>query len=204
MDDHSAVRRGVVGMLHDMGWTKTHEAATLAQGLQLARTCAWTLAVIDLHLPDGDGLDFIAAVREAGSVQPILVHSQVPDAAAASRVFKAGGNGFINKGSGCEDFELAVRKVASGGRYISPSYAEELAMGMGGGAPTHPHETLSEREYQVMCLIAAGNTPTKVAEALGCSVNSISTYRSRILQKLNLKNSLDIVRYALSRKLVAL
>lgn len=204
VDDHASVRRGVGTLLQELGWTVVCEASTINQARSMFRLTNWTVAVLDLQLPDGDGLELLQEVRNFGTKKPILVHSLMPDSVMASRALKAGANGFINKGSDPDEFKRAALKVASGGRYVSPEYAEELALSLAeGGSPT-PHEKLSEREFQVMCMLAAGKTPTQCAEALDCSVNSISTYRARILKKLGLKTSLEIVRYALSRKLVNL
>ncbi|WP_269765328.1 response regulator transcription factor [Burkholderia ubonensis] len=204
VDDHSMVRKGVTMLLHELGWAVSAEASSLQQANAAIRTAYWSMMVLDLNLPDGDGLDLIQNLRSAGYKQPILVHSLMPDAAVAGRVFKVGGNGFISKTCEPDEFLNACRKVEAGGRYVSPEYAEELAMSLAVGNPSNPHEKLSEREYKVMCLIAAGKTPTEVASAIGCNVNTISTFRSRILKKLELKTSADIMRYALSRKLVNL
>lgn len=191
-------------LLEELGWSIAAEAASIQQANLAVRTTVWSMMVLDLNLPDGDGLELIQELRSAGYKQPILVHSLMPDAAVAARVFKVGGNGFISKTCEPEEFLSACRKVSAGGRYVSPEYAEELAMSLAGGPSTNPHEKLSEREYKVMCLIAAGKTPMEVSEAMGCNVNTISTYRSRILKKLEVKTSMDIMRYALSRKLVQL
>ncbi|WP_269765790.1 response regulator transcription factor [Burkholderia ubonensis] len=204
VDDHSMVRKGVTMLLHELGWVVSAEASSLQQANAAVRTSYWSMMVLDLNLPDGDGLDLIQDLRSAGYKQPILVHSLMPDSAAAGRVFKVGGNGFISKTCEPDDFLAACRKVEGGGRYVSPEYAEELAMSLAAGTSSNLHEKLSEREYQVMCLIAAGKTPSDVAKAIGCNVNTISTFRSRILKKLELKTSADIMRYALSRKLVNL
>jgi two-component system invasion response regulator UvrY len=207
VDDHSMVRKGVTMLIEEMGWTVAGQAATLQQARDVLKSTEWTMLVLDLNLPDGDGLAFLQELRAGGHKQPVLVHSLMPDSAVAARVFKAGGNGFIGKTCEPEHFQAACRKVLAGGRYVSAEYAEELAMSLGGGASsvgTHLHEKLSEREYQVMCLIAAGKSPGQVAEALGCQVNTISTFRARILKKLDLKTSMDIMRYALARKLVTL
>lgn len=204
VDDHSSVRWGVTALLEKNGYSVSAQAGTLQEARLCAISKPWTLAIVDLQLPDGDGLELVQELRDKGMVQPILVHSMIPDAAVAARVFKAGGNGFINKGSESDALIAAVKRVAAGGRYVSPAYAEELAAGLCLGGATNPHEKLSEREYKVMCYLAMGKTPTQVASLLDCNVNTISTYRARILKKLGLQSSMDIVRYALSRRLVTL
>lgn len=203
VDDHSSVRFGLAALLEKHGHSVTVQAATLKDALAMARLHPWTMAIVDLQLPDGDGLELVKELRSWGRREPILVHSMVPDSAAAQRVFKAGANGFINKGSESEDLIMAVKRLVAGGRYVSPAYAEELAIGLTGGS-ANLHDKLSENEYKVMCLLAQGKTPTQTAAIIECSVNTISTYRARILKKLNLKTSMDIVKYALSKKLVNL
>jgi len=205
VDDHSTIRRGLASLIvEELGWTVSLEAHSMAQARAVWRAGIWSIAVFDLNLPDGDGLDLVQEIRSTGCTKPILVHSLLPDSAVATRVIKQGGNGFVNKGAAPEQVLTALRKVASGGLYVSPEYAEQMALTMAGGVAQVPHERLSEREYKVMCLLAVGKTPTQVAEAIGCNVNTISTYRARILKKLELKSSMDIVRYALTRRLVTL
>lgn len=202
VDDHSMVRKGVGLLIQEMGGEVAAEAASLEQARTVARTSYWNMMVLDLNLPDGDGLDFVSEIRSDGYKQPILVHSLMPDTAVAARVFKAGANGFISKTCDPEEFIVACKRVVYGGRYVSPGYAEELASSLITGEPLARHDKLSEREFQVMLLIAQGKTPTQVAETLGCGVTSISTFRHRILKKLELKTSLDIMRYALNHRLI--
>lgn len=204
VDDHSSVRFGVEALLEKRGHIVTAQAGTLQEALLVAISKPWTLAIVDLQLPDGDGMDLVKHLRELGRQEPILVHSMVPDSAAASRAFKGGAQGFINKGCESDELVAAVTRLASGLRYVSPAYAEELARGLSSGGTANPHEKLSEREYNVMCLLAQGKTPTQVAQKLECNVNTVSTYRARILKKLELKTSMDIVKYALMRRLVTL
>lgn len=204
IDDHPMVRRGISQLIQELAWNVVAQGGNLQEARDIIKRMDWSMMVLDLNLPDGDGLEFLQELRAAGYKQPVLVHSLLPDAAVAARVFKAGGNGFIGKTCDPEEFQAACRKVIGGGRYVSSDYAEELAMGLSGEAGTNLHEKLSEREYRVMCLIAIGKSPSEVAENIGCNVNTISTYRARILKKLELKTSSEIMRYALSRKLVTL
>lgn len=204
VDDHYLIRKGVAVLVEELGWTVVGQAASLAQARDCVATMDWSVLVLDLNLPDGDGLEFLKEVRAAGHKQPILIHSYSPDTAVATQVFKAGGSGFISKSCEPEDFQAACRKVLSGGRYVSSEYAEALAMGLATGETSNPHEKLSAREYQVLCLFGAGKKPAEVAAVLGCHVNTISTFRARILDKLQLKNTMEIIRYALSHQLVSL
>lgn len=205
VDDHASVRAGVAALLEKNGFMVTAEAGSLNEAKIVAKTKSWTMAIVDLQLPDGDGLDLVSELRVLGRKDPILVHSMMPDAAMATRAFKAGANGFINKGSDTSDLIAAVTRVAGGGRYVSPAYAEELAAGLTGeGAGSAPHEKLSDRELKVMLLLAAGKTPTAVAKELDCSVNTISSFRARVLKKMALKTNMDLTRYALERRLMVL
>lgn len=204
VDDHASVRWGVAALLERNGWAVSAQAGSMREARIAAAAKPWNLAIVDIQLPDGDGLDFVQELRRNGRGEPILVHSSLPDSAAAARVFKAGANGFINKGSEPEDLIVAVGRVAAGRRYVSPAYAEVLAGTLAGDRGINPHDLLSEREYKVMCYLAAGKTPSQVAGLIDCSANTISTYRARILKKLGLKSTMDIVRYALERRLVTL
>lgn len=203
IDDHPSVRRGIFGLLAEMGWTLAGECGTLAQARTRVKLPDWAVVILDITLPDGNGLDFLHELRQTGEKRPVLVHSVLPDAAMASRVLKAGGNGFVNKGCDPVEFKSAATKVLSGGRYVSPVFAEEIAAALAGEREVFPHEALSTREYQVMLLIAEGKQPQEIAKAIGCTVNSISTYRARILKKLDLSSSLDIMRYALTHRLIS-
>jgi two-component system, NarL family, invasion response regulator UvrY len=203
VDDHPVLRRGMAEMVEEMGWSVEAQCATLDEARQVMLDDGWTVAVVDLHLPDGTGFDLLEWMRENGcGNRPVLVHSVMPDAAAAARVFKLGGNGFLNKGAAYGEFQTATRKVADGGRYVSAEFADVLADALANGPALH--DTLSEREYAVMMLIAEGKTPGQVAAELNINVNTLSTYRARILKKLNLTTSMDIVQYAIRNKLVLL
>lgn len=204
VDDHSMVRKGVAILVEELGWHVVHEACAILQANAYVRTSDWTFMIVDVNLPDGSGLDFVKGLRTAGYTQRILVHSLLSDDAAATRALRAGANGFISKTCEPDEFLRACSKLSSGGRYISPDYADKIAESMAEGVSINLHERLSEREYQVMCLIAVGKTPSEIADMIGCNVNTISTFRSRVLKKLELKTSMDIVRYAITRNLVQL
>lgn len=204
VDDHSVVRAGVEMLVREVGGEVSQQASTLEEAEQLLAQSSWTMMVLDLNLPDGDGLDFLQDVRKAGYMQPVLIHSLLPEASMTSRALKAGATGFICKAASAEEFKAACQLVSTGRRYISPGYAAELANSVALGEPTARHDRLSEREYQVMCLLATGKTPSQIAQTIDCQVNTISSFRARILKKLELKTSADIMRYALQHKLVAL
>ncbi|GBG14866.1 LuxR family transcriptional regulator [Novimethylophilus kurashikiensis] len=202
IDDHPMLRNGIGQLFQAQGWSVVAEAGTAAEGEKLLYTKTWDLAVLDIHLPDRNGLEMLTDIRGMGISGPVLVHSMLPDSTVGPRVFKAGGNGLVNKGCSPDELVSAAKRVMAGGRYVSAEFADVLAGTLVSNAPAHPHESLSDREYQVMCHIANGKTPKQIAENIGCNVNTISTYRSRILQKLKLKTSMDIMRYALTNRLV--
>ena len=204
VDDHSVVRAGVEMLVRELGGAVTLQAATLKEAEQGLAEQAWSLMILDLNLPDGDGLDFLQSIRKMGYLQPVLIHSLLPEASMTARALKAGATGFICKTASAEEFKAACQLVSTGRRYISPHYAAELANSMAIGEPTARHDRLSEREYQVMSLLATGKSPSQIAQVIGCQVNTISSFRARILKKLELKASADIMRYALQHKLVAL
>lgn len=204
VDDHLMIRQGLGGVVADLGWTVVDEAGRVSEAIVKFKTRPWSLGIIDIQLPDGSGLDLLQALRKDGVKGPILVHSMLPDASVASRVFKLGGNGFVNKGCAHEELTQAIRRVASGGRYVSPGFAEEMAGSLCTGQPVQPHDTLSDREYQVLCQIGYGKTPSQIAEALGCNINTISTYRSRVLAKLKLRSSMELMRYTIAHGLINL
>lgn len=201
IDDHSTVRRGLASLVLELGWTVQLEAGNLSEARQ-AISHPWTMAIMDLNLPDGDGMDWLRELRAGGDSRPVLVHSLVPESEAALMALRSKGNGFINKAQSPEELLCALRKVAAGGSYINADYAVEMALQASSGDMQAPHERLSEREYRVMCLLALGKTAGQIANEIGCSQNTISAYRARILKKLDLRTTMDIFKYAITRKLV--
>lgn len=201
IDDHATVRRGLASLVQELGWIVAIEAGSLAQARKSIMQ-SWTMAIMDLNLPDGDGTDWLKDLRASGDLRPVLVHSLVPDSEAALTSFRLKANGFINKAQSPEELIAAMQKVAAGGSYINADYAVEMALQATSVGAIPPHERLSPREYRVMCLLAVGKTAGQIAHEIGCSQNTISAYRARILKKLELKTTMDIFKYAISRKLV--
>ena len=148
-------------------------------------------------------MDLLKELKAARPKLPVLVLSVHPEDQFAVRVLKAGAEGYLTKESAPEELVKAIRKVLAGGRYVSPTLAEKLAVGVRKDSTCTPHETLSDREYEVMCRIASGRTVTEIAAELSLSVKTISTYRARILEKLGVKNSAEITRYAMRNGLVS-
>ena len=203
VDDHAVVRRGLRGLLSDeFQGAVFGEAADAAQALNQLRLAKWDIALLDLTLPGKSGLDLLKELKAEWPRLPVLVLSGHPEDQFAVRVLKAGAGGYMTKESAPEELAKAIRKILAGGRYVSAALAETLALGVKQDLTRTPHETLSDREYEVMSHIAAGKTVTEIADELSLSAKTISTYRTRVLQKLGVKNSAKIVQYAIRNGLV--
>jgi len=204
IDDHPVMRFGVRQLI-EQRWPDTEigEADTLEQGLKLARSDSWDVAVLDLSLPDASGLEGLTHLRRAHASLPILVLSMHDETAYASRALQQGASGYLTKEHATAELVSAIDRVRSGGRYISNSLAERLADVLSGqGAPGLPHDTLSPQEYRVMLLIAEGKAASDIAESMNLSVKTVGTYRARILEKTGLCNTAEIARYCMKQGLV--
>ena len=203
VDDHAIVRRGLRALLSDeFHGAAFGEASNARQALEELRKGKWDVALLDITLPGKSGLELLKEFKAAQPKLPVLVLSAHPEDQFAVRVLKAGAGGYMTKESAPEELASAVRKVLAGGRYVSPSLAEKLVLGVTKDLTRTPHETLSDREYEVMCLIASGKTVTEIGGELSLSVKTISTYRVRLLENLGVKNSAGIVQYAIRNGLV--
>jgi two-component system invasion response regulator UvrY len=201
-DDHAIVRRGLRQILAEEQDLRVEGEVQDAQELLARlRDSAWDVLVLDLNMPGRSGLEVLEDVKLRWPKLPVLVLSMHPEDQYAIRVLKAGAAGYMTKESAPDELVAAIRKVHAGGKYVSPAAAELLAHGLeGGGKPRH--ESLSNREYQVLCELAAGRTVSDVAVRLKLSVKTISTYRTRLLEKLGLSNNAELMHYAISRQLV--
>lgn len=203
VDDHAIVRRGLKALLSDeLHGAAFGEASHAQQALEALRREKWDIALLDVTLPGKNGLDLLKEFKAERPRLPVLVLSAHPEDQFALRALKSGAEGYLTKDSAPEELVKAIRKILSGGRYVSPTLAEKLAANVRHDFTRMPHETLSDREYEVMCLIALGKTVTEIAGELSLSVKTISTYRTRILEKLGVKNSAAIVQYAIRNGLV--
>lgn len=203
VDDHAVVRRGLAQILaeeRDMG--VCGEAQNAREALELVRGEHWDVVVLDLSLPDRSGLDVLKEVQQARPKLPILVLSIHPEDQFAVRVLKAGAAGYLTKEAAPEELARAIRKVAGGGKYVSASLAERLALDLEAGTAQPPHKTLSDREYEVLRLIASGKTVSEIADYLSLSVKTVSTYRARVMEKMRLKTNAELTRYAIRHSLV--
>lgn len=203
VDDHAILRRGLRALLSDaFAKAEFGEASNAEQALEQLRNKAWDVALLDVTLPGKSGLDLLKELKDGWPKLPVLVLSVHPEDQFALRALKAGAEGYMTKESVPEELVEAVRKILAGGRYVSPALAEKLALNVRKDLTRPPHETLSDREHEVMCHLASGKTVTEIARELSLSVKTISTYRTRILEKLGLRNTAEITRYAIQNGLV--
>jgi len=197
-DDHPIVRRGLREILEQAGAPVTvGEAASAAEGLALARKQSWDTVVLDITMPGRSGLELLKELKSERPNVPVLVLSVHPAEQYAVRVLRAGASGYLTKESAPEELLTAIRHIVRGGRYISPSVGETLADDLGRPAEQLPHHGLSDREFEIMRLLASGKRVSEIAEQLHLSVKTVSTYRARVLQKLNLRTTAEIMRYAI-------
>jgi DNA-binding NarL/FixJ family response regulator len=160
----------------------------------------WDVVVLDLNLPDRPGLDVIAQIRAINPSLPVLILSMHEQTSYATRALKAGASGYVTKSSARDNLVNAIRKVARGERFLTPEFAENIAFGSVSGG--RMHERLSDREFQVLCMIAAGKPPREIASELNVSVKTVATHRARLLEKMGLRNNAEIVQYALEHQLL--
>jgi len=202
-DDHAIVREGlkqIVAETSDM--MVADEASSGHEVLDKVRSNEYTVVVLDISMPGGDGLNILKQIKKEKLKLPVLVLSVHPEEQYAVRVLKAGAAGYLTKESAPGELISAIRRVASGRKYVSSLLAEKLAFDLQSEGETSLHETLSDREFQVMCMIASGKRVKDIGEELCLSVKTISTYRSRILEKMRMKNSAELTHYALKHGLV--
>ena len=203
VDDHAIVRKGLKQILaEEFDKAVFGEAQNVAELKALAQSQDWNIVILDISMPGKNGLDALTDMKREKSRLPVLVLSMHPEDQFAVRVLKAGASGYMTKESAPEELVTAIRRVLAGGRYISSSLAERLAFDMGADYEQPPHDKLSDREYQVICMIASGKTVSDIAEELSLSVKTISTYRSRILEKMHMKNNAELTYYAIHNQLV--
>ena len=202
-DDHPIVREGLKQILLGMpDKIVVHEAGTSQEVLNKVWKTDYDVILLDISLPDRNGLDTLRELKRAKPDLRVLVITMHPEEQYAVRAIRAGASGYLTKESAPDELVAAIQTVSLGRKYISSSLAEKLAFALEVDAQKPPHETLSDREYQVMCMIASGKTPTEIARELMLSVKTISTYRSRILIKMQMNSAVDLIRYAVKHGLV--
>jgi len=202
-DDHSIVRRGLKEILleefHDAQITEVNDGAEL---LHHARIAAFDIIISDLTMPGRNGLEALKQLKEEYPSMPVLILSMHPEDQYAMRALRAGAAGYLTKESASEELINAVKKILSGRRYISSAVAEKLAEQLDADHSKELHEALSDREFHVLKLIASGKTVSEIAEILSLSVTTVSTYRARILLKMNQRTNAALTHYAIENKLI--
>jgi len=202
-DDHPVVRHGLKQILaSESRLSVVGEAKNGNEALEMARQLDWDVAVVDYSMPGMSGLELLKEFKREHPNRPVLILSMYPEEVHATRVLKAGAAGYLNKASACEELAHAIRKIAGGGKYISPSLAEKMVFELGPDAQKPLHEELSDREYRVMWLLASGKQVKQIAKEMFLSASTISTYRSRIFRKLQLTSNAGLVRYAIKHQLM--
>jgi two-component system invasion response regulator UvrY len=202
-DDHSIVREGLKQILNETNDVSVSgEAKNGMELLEELRRQKFDVVVLDISMPGINGLDALKQIKIINPDLPVLVLSMHPEEQYAIRVLKAGASGYLTKESASEELLNAIRRIASGRKYVSPSLAEKLAVELDVDREKPLHETLSDREYQVLCMIASGRTVKEIAGELSLSVKTVSTYRSRILDKMHMANNAQLTYYAIENDLV--
>ena len=200
IDDHQIVRGGIKE-LFSRASAEFGEAQSGPEALKLIRDHEWDIAVLDISLGGRSGLEVLGEIKQLRPKLPVLILSMHAEDQYARRSFKAGASGYINKASPRDEVRQAILKVINGGRYISPSLAETIAFDLS-TSEKQPHESLSDRELEVLCLIASGKTVGEIAAELSLSDKTISTYRRRILDKMLMKTNAELTHYAIRNGLV--
>ncbi len=202
-DDHAILRRGLIEILRrELPDPVCGEAEDAQQTLAQVQASEWDLVILDVTMPGRSGVDVLADLKRLRPKLPVLVLSMHPEDQYGKRVLKAGAAGYMNKDSAPEELVKAIRKVLAGGRYVSPALAEMLAQDLGRGADQPLHERLSVREFEVLRLMGSGKTITQIAELLHLSVTTVSTYRARLLEKMGMTTTAELMNYALRNQLV--
>lgn len=203
VDDHAVVRQGVRQILSEQYQEAVvGEAASAQEMMEQMRTHNWDVVVLDVGMPGKSGLDALKDLKQASPKLPVLVLSAYPEDQLARRMLKAGAAGYLNKDSAPNELVRALRKILGGGKFVSAAVAELLASNLDDHCEKPLHEQLSDREYQVMCLIAVGKSLKEIADDLCVGVSTINTYRARILEKMQLRNNTELTHYALENRLV--
>jgi len=202
-DDHAIVRRGLREILvRELEGVVCGEAEDAQQVVAQVQSDDWDLVLLDITMPGRSGLDVLRDLKTMRPKLPILVLSMHPEDQYGKRLLKAGASGYVNKRSAPEELVKAIQKLLAGGTYVSPALAERLALDLHLNEVRPIHETLSDREFEVLRMIGSGKTVSQIAEKLHLSVATVSTYRARILEKMNLTTTAELMHYALSNHLV--
>lgn len=202
-DDHEIVRRGLRALFDEHPDLEVAgEASTAPEVLERVREESWDLLVLDLGMPGGEGLETLRRIRSADPDLPVVILSVHPEDQLARRLLRAGARGYVQKEAASENLVVAVRRVLGGDRYVSPELASRLAADLEEPGPEALHETLSEREFQVLRLLGQGKSVSGIADELTLSPKTVSTYKSRLLDKMEMETTAELIRYAVENDLV--
>jgi two-component system invasion response regulator UvrY len=202
-DDHAILRRGLEEILvRELEGAVCGEAENAQQVFAQVQNHSWDLVILDLSMPGRSGLDVLRDLKRTRPKVPVLMLSMHPEDQYGKRVLRAGASGYMNKESAPEELIKAIRKVLAGGRYVSAALAEKLALDLFAESEQPLHERLSDRELEVLRMIGSGKTISQIAEELHLSVTTVSTYRARILEKMNMTTTAELMHYAFRSQLV--
>lgn len=202
-DDHHLIRDGFKKLISgEPDITLSGEAANAQELENVLNSASFDILVLDLSLPDRDGMEILKDIRHNNPSIKVLVLSMHPENRYAMRALKNGAAGYLTKGSASEELIDAIRRIYRYGKYITPAIADELAAGLDDSGPGKPHEKLSDREYQVLLLLGQGKKLGEIADSLKVSINTVNSYRRRLLDKLQVNSSSDCIRYVLEHKLL--
>ena len=202
-DDHAVVRHGLTDILgRALPGASFGEAGSGPQALESLRKGHWDAVVLDVTMPGRSGLELLKDIKAAYPGLNVLMLSMHPEEEYARRALRAGAAGYLTKDSASDELVAAVRRVLDGGRYVSPSLAEALASDLQAGAARALHDQLTDREYEILCLIASGKSVAQIGKELSLGLKTISTYRARVLRKMNMRTDADLIRYAVENGLI--
>lgn len=202
-DDHPLLRSGLKQVLsQEPDFIVAGEAEDAEQVVQRMEQEQWDFVILDITMPGRSGLDVLRDIRRKQPALPVLVLSMHSEDQFAVRAIKAGANGYISKDNAPAEVVRAIRRILTGKKYVSPTLAEILADSLTSDSERPAHETLSDREFQVLCQLASGKTVSQIAAEISLSVKTVSTYRTRILEKMNMRNNAELTRYAIQNGLV--
>lgn len=203
VDDHAIVRLGLKRLVAEAyPYAKLEEAATAREALALLDRVRWDLVILDVNLPDQSGLELLKIIKTHQASLPVMILSLHPEEQYALRALKSGASAYLTKERAPEELETAIKQVLAGRKFITATVAERLARVAFSPADQLPHERLSDREFQVLCAIGQGKSVSTIASDLALSVKTVSTYRTRVLGKLDMKNTTELIRYTLEHALV--
>lgn len=203
VDDHAVVRMGLREILADERNLEVSETADPHEALRMIRGQQWSLVVLDIDLPGKSGLELLKDVRRERPRLPVLILSVYPEEQFALRTFNAGASGFLSKDTAPEDLVKAVRKILRGGKYFSERVVDQLLRNPKARGAEPPHDLLSDREFEILCLFGRGKTVKEIAGELCLSPPTVSTYRTRILEKMQMRTTSELVRYAIQNRLAS-